>query len=29
VMQGLSLGKVIDALIADDQAKRLAQLEDA
>jgi len=28
VMQGLSLGKIIDALINDDQAKRLAQLDE-
>jgi peptide chain release factor 1 len=28
VMQGLSLGKIIDALVADDQAKRLAQLDE-
>jgi peptide chain release factor 1 len=29
VMQGLSLGKIIDALIAHDQAQRLAQLDEA
>jgi peptide chain release factor 1 len=28
VMQGLSLGKIIDALVNDDQAKRLAQLDE-
>jgi peptide chain release factor 1 len=28
VMQGLALGKIIDALVADDQAKRLAQLDE-
>ncbi len=28
VMQGLNLGKIIDALINDDQAKRLAQLDE-
>jgi hypothetical protein len=27
-MQGLALGKIIDALVADDQAKRLAQLDE-
>jgi peptide chain release factor 1 len=29
VMQGLSLGKIIDALVNDDQAKRLAQLDES
>ncbi len=29
VMQGLSLGKIIDALISDDQAKKLAQLDES
>ncbi|MFM9862397.1 MAG: peptide chain release factor 1 [Micropepsaceae bacterium] len=29
VMQGMNLGKIIDALINDDQAKRLAQLDEA
>jgi peptide chain release factor 1 len=29
VMQGLSLGKVIDALISDDQAKKLAMLDES
>jgi hypothetical protein len=28
-MQGINLGKIIDALINDDQAKRLAQLDEA
>jgi peptide chain release factor 1 len=28
VMQGLALGKIIDALVADDQAKRLASLDE-
>jgi hypothetical protein len=28
-MQGLSLGKVIDALISDDQAKKLAMLDES
>jgi peptide chain release factor 1 len=29
VMQGLSLGKIIDALISDDQAKKLAMLDES
>jgi len=29
VMQGLSLGKIIDALISDDQARKLAQLDES
>jgi peptide chain release factor 1 len=29
VVQGLSLGKIIDALISDDQAKKLAMLDES
>jgi protein subunit release factor A len=29
VMQGMSLGKIIDALVNDDQAKKLAQLDES